>query len=226
MHKCPKDNWPWPKLHQLCTENQPLVPQIGPICWVWMDQRKKLWHSLPLQQQSPCPFLPVTNSTAHWECKGGMQGSPKAAQLCAHCSSPLPLQGKAIPYMASHAKAVALILVFLLCFFWWQGQVVYKWKWTQEREYGIDSLLQLPVTKNTVRDLPGSVAFLNSMVHIAIKLPCTYICCSSLTSTLGGLAKNYLSKKKWSAFCFPVSFSLSPPILSSVNRAPPYKQDH
>lgn len=96
MHKLPKDNWPWPKdnilswnddtfcswwyfllmlcakLHQLSTENQPLVPQIGPICWVWMNQQEKALPISSIAATSPCPFPSVTSSTgnAREECKG------------------------------------------------------------------------------------------------------------------------------------------------------------
>lgn len=162
-----------------------LAPFVG-FGWISRKSSAILFHcSNKPPAHSFLSLTPLPTGNAREECK-----ALQRLHSCAHTAASL-LLCNSIHGLTCKSSGTD----FCVCFFWWQGQVVYKWKWTQEREYGIDSLLQLPVTENTVRDLPGSVAFLNSMVHKAIKLPCTYSCCSSLPSTLGGLAKNYLSKK-------------------------------
>lgn len=103
MYKFPKDNWPWPKDNILlwnydtfcscwassCTNYLQRAnhwfPKLAPFVGLGWTSRKKLCHSLPLQQQAPFPS--VTNTP--WECQGGRQGTTKAAQLGVLTAAPL-----------------------------------------------------------------------------------------------------------------------------------------
>jgi len=65
------------------------LPKTTPLVGLGWISRKKLYHSLLLQRQAPCPFLSITNYTSHWEWGGGMRGTTKATQLCVHAAAPL-----------------------------------------------------------------------------------------------------------------------------------------
>lgn len=112
---------------------------------------------------------PLTIPFCHWlHLPLGMPGRNArhykgCTAVCAHCSSPLLLQGKAIPYMASHAKAVTLIM-------WWAALSVFMAGTssvqmevnTGMRIWDRESPTATTVIENTglkVRDVPGLETF-------------------------------------------------------------------
>lgn len=88
-----------PTIYRKPAFGSPNRPHIVGFGWI---SRKKLCHSLPLQQQGPLPIpfcqwlhrplAMLRRNARHYK---------SCTCVCAHCSSPLILQGKAIPYMAS-----------------------------------------------------------------------------------------------------------------------------